>query len=95
LQVERVLDELRVNLNQELVAIKLAEPLDPSDLLVLNGRIIRECINVVLIFIRFAIVVLLHGRHLLLLATRLTAVFLRLHRRLFVETRCFHFQFND
>ena len=40
LQIERVLDELRVNFNQKFVAIKLAEPLDPSDLLILHGRII-------------------------------------------------------
>jgi len=60
LQVEWILNELVVNFNQELVAFKLAEPLDPAILLVLKGWVIRESINLILFLIRFAIVVLLH-----------------------------------
>ena len=87
------MDEVRVDLDQELVAIQLAEPLDPTDLLVLHGRVVREGIDIVLILIGLAVVILLHCLHLLLLGGLLPAICRRLHRRLFVETCCFHFQF--
>ena len=40
LQIERVHDELRIDLNKELVTLKLAEPFDPSLMLVGHGWII-------------------------------------------------------
>ena len=80
------MDEIIVDLDQELVAFKLAEPFDPSRLLVLQSRVIREPINVVLVLIRLTVVLLLH-LHLL----GLGSCRLRLHSRsLFVESRRFH-----
>ena len=62
LQIEWVHDELRVNIDQEFVTFKLAEPFDPSLMLVSHGRIIREAIDIIIVLIRLAIVlVVLHG----------------------------------
>jgi hypothetical protein len=59
LQIEGILDEFVVDLNKELVPLELAEPLDPALLLVLQGRIVTEPINLILILIRLAVIVLL------------------------------------
>lgn len=83
LQVEGILDELVVDLDQKLVAFERAEPLDPSVLLVLQCRVVRETVDFVLVLIRLTVIVLLH-LHLLLL--------LRLHGScLFVKSAGFHF----
>jgi len=83
-EVERILNELVIDLHQELVAFKCAEPLNPSSLLVLEGGVVGEAIDFIMLLIRLAVVVLLLHLHLLLL--------LGLHRcRLFVESCRFHF----
>ena len=86
LQIERILNELVVDLDQELVAFQLDEPLDPTILLVLKCGIVGETIGFILLLIRLTIVVLLH-LHLLLLR----GCCLSLHRcRLLVQTCCVH-----
>ena len=63
LQIEGVHDELVVDLDQELVPLQLAEPLDPPVLLVGQCRVIREAINLVVVLVRLAVVLVLHAGH--------------------------------
>lgn len=67
------------------MSLERAEPLDPAILLVLQGWVIREAVDFILVLIRLTVIVLLLHLHLLLLL-------LGLHRcRLLVKSSCLHF----
>ena len=83
LEVKGILNELLVDLNEEFVALKGAEPLDPAGLGVLEGGVVGEAVDFVLLLVRLAVVILLLHCHLLLLG---------LHRcSLVVDSLRFHF----
>jgi hypothetical protein len=66
------------------VAFQTNEPLNPASLLVLEGRVIREAIDLILFLVGLTVIILLLHLHLLLL--------LGLHRcRLFIKSSRFHF----
>ena len=90
LQIERVLNELIVHLDQKFVPLKLAEPLDPSIRLILQGGIIGEPINVILVFITLTIIVLLLLHLLLHLLLRLSSSLCLHCSGLLIESTCVH-----
>ena len=67
LQIEWILNEIIVNFDQKFMTFQLAEPLDPTVLLVLECWIITYTIDVIIVLIRLTVVVLLH-LHLLCLS---------------------------
>jgi hypothetical protein len=50
-EVERILNELVIDLHQEFVPFKCAEPLNPSSLLVLKGWVVGEAIDLIMLLI--------------------------------------------
>ena len=52
LQVEGISNVIFIDFDQKLVTLEGAEPLDPSDLVVCNVRVIREAIDFILFLIR-------------------------------------------